>query len=1003
MKIGKRIREGVVLTSFFDDLSRQIDINVPENNYIIFSGDLVAAGANKKQYDNFQLYFNNQLNKLRINKEQRICVPGNHDTSDKFIEERYVDHEGVVCQNLKEKNFNDYIQTAPNIFSEKFSNYKNFENEFAKYTTIKTSLSGTGWNLNDDIAVYQLNTAICTSCGYENTNDRERLAIDTRSINKWVSECGAKNKILIMHHPISWLTSWAQTELMQLLQKSFSLCLTGHSHNQTVFHSINEGSSLVECSAPPLFTNKHDDLGYSLISISNDGVLDIRYRQWTKNKNFVTGVSFSNTDNGTIVITKSTNNYDHAYQAIVSNLLTERFNNSLRSYSSQPIIWVEPILGKNSGLSGLENKSKDNDVDLDHFISTPKSAIIKAPPQFGLTCLAYYIAKEAWVKKSFFWLYIDFKAVKSINKLTRIIDEELDRIGNKNQQIHGVILDSWMRGERDSAKILQTLEVLYPDIPILVMQTVEDSTFNIEVNAELLNSDFDIFYLLSLSRGHIRKVVSAYNNERQIGDEDIIVEKVTSDLDVLNIHRTPLNCITLLKVSETYFDESPVNRTKMLEMVLFLLFNVEEIPTYKTKPDLKDCEFVLGCFCEKIIRGCKNSFTRDEFIGELESFCQERLIDLEISVVFDVMLSNQIIIKRENQYSFRFTYWIFYFAAQRMHHDQVFADYILQDQRYVSYPEIIEFYTGIDRRREDALRILNKDLHDICAKVNEKVGLPDGMNPFRFLKWIPTADSIEKMKEDITENVLNSNLPKTVKDQHADRNFDQSKPYKQDLDKILDEYSLILLMRCTIACSRALRNCDYVDPKVKQEMLKGILNSWEQLSKVFFAITPLLAVKGSAQFLGAMITLCGDFGSSIEDRITGILQQIPYNVVNMYHSDIYSSKMGPLIFAQIDEVSNQLIKYELIMLLIYKRPRKWRKIVEQYIISLPIDSFFLCDIIDKLTAEYKYSFSTMDDMRDMIFLIKTGFAKHKFKVKKPTLDKVKKLKFNLSKDGDNEI
>lgn len=108
---------------------------------------------------------------------------------------------------------------------------------------------------------------------------------------------------------------------------------------------------------------------------------------------------------------------------------------------------------------------------------------------------------------------------------------------------------------------------------------------------------FNVLHLLALPRTQIRKVVCEYNKSKDIGEEDIVLSKVVTDLDTLNIHRTPLNCITLLKVSEKHFDESPVNRTNMLEMVLFVLFNLEGIPTYKTKPDLKDCEYVLGCFC----------------------------------------------------------------------------------------------------------------------------------------------------------------------------------------------------------------------------------------------------------------------------------------------------------------------------------------------------------------------------------------------------------------------
>lgn len=54
--------------------------------------------------------------------------------------------------------------------------------------------------------------------------------------------------------------------------------------------------------------------------------------------------------------------------------------------------------------------------------------------------------------------------------------------------------------------------------------------------------------------------------------------------------------------------------------------------------------------------------------------------------------------------------WLYYFAAHRMHHDPTFAAFILSDRRYAAYPELIEFYAGIDRRRSDAVACMTTDL-----------------------------------------------------------------------------------------------------------------------------------------------------------------------------------------------------------------------------------------------------------------------------------------------------
>ncbi|MCB9502591.1 MAG: metallophosphoesterase [Deferribacteres bacterium] len=982
--------QGIVLNAFFKDLQKQFTPYDNSQIYLIFSGDFVQAGENKDLYMKFFDLFDMELNRIGISFNQRICVPGNHDVSQKYIENKYVEHEAVIAHNLSEIDFNNYIHNSPKIFTKKFFNYIDFEKRYAKFGISDSILIGKGWDVDENIGVYCLNTALFSSGGYKDINDKNRLVVETRNLNKWLFGTKTKIKILVMHHPLEWLNEWSQKELRKLIQSNFQLSLSGHVHDQSVFHSLNENSMLVECSAPPLLTNKCDNLGYSYITIDGARILDIQYRQWTKNHNFVTGVNFSNTDDGKVIINSSDiGTEDHRQD--ISEYLISRKNEALRSFSSQPIVWVEPVLSRTNYVSINNGDNSERYIDLSDFLLNPKSTIIKAPPQFGLTCLAYHIALKSWELNKFLWIYLDAKAIKSVLHLEKVIKRELKLLSVQIKDVHGIILDSWTNLEKDSLRLIKTLSDSYLNLPIIIMHTIDDSKFMKESPTETISRDFEVLFLMPLTRGHIRKVISAYNSERYIGDEDKIMMKVVTDLEVLNIHHTPLNCITLLKVSEKYFDESPVNRTKLLEMVLFLLFNTDEIPTYKTKPDLKDCEYILGKFCENLIKERRNYFSREEFSQELHVFCSEKLIDIEVDVVFDILYTNNIIISRDSQYSFRFAYWIYYFAAQRMHHDADFANYIMHEKNYAAYPEIIEFYTGIDRRRDDALNILILDIRKVCDEVYQKVGLKDGMNPFQFLKWSSSTENFEKMQVEIKENVLNSNLPTAVKDRHADISYDYSKPFDQGIHKILYEYSLLVLIQMIKASSRALRNSDYVNPTTKRELLTEIMRSSEQLSKVLFALTPLLASNSNAVFEGIHFMLHGNFGDTLDIRIKKILQSIPYNVVNIYNNDLFSPKIGPLLFEQIENETNELKKHELILMLIYNRPKNWKVHVKKYAESVPSNSFYLFNVLQTLTSEYSYSFASPVELNDMKFLIKMIFAKKQYGINKPRADKIIKI------------
>lgn len=981
--------QGLVLRGFFEDLAEQMKRLNSADVFVAFSGDLVQEGGLTELYKRFLEQFDAELIKLKIPRSQRICVPGNHDVDRKAIQARWVEHEGIVQQNLDERGFNDYLETPNCLLNEKFSNYLAFEPQFADYGITTGALAGAGWKISDGLGVYCLNTALCSSGGLNEIDDRERLAIGTRDIHKWILESQHSTRILIMHHPIESLPGWARKELETILRKHFSLCLSGHVHDQSIYHSVHNDTALIKCSAPPLMTSKAEKLGYSIISIGAEGVLDIQYRQWTRYHSFVSGVDFSDTDDGKVVVQRE---LDRDPVDPITQTLTDKLNQALCSYSSQPILWVEPVLSRTNEISKNADENSDNSVNLAELIAEPTSMVIQAPPQFGLTCLAHYVIKRAWTEHSTRWIYLNASLVKP-NAAGKAIKKALKSVCLEIDDVACVVLDQWTNSEKHSLKLLNDLEKLFSSVPIIVMQTIDGTMFASQSICESRERKFDRLHLLALPRERIRRVVSAYNATHQIGhDDDTILTKVVADMTSLNIHRTPLNCLTLLKVSEKYFDESPVNRTKMLEMVLFILFNFDSIPTYKSRPDLKDCEYVLGRYCEEMLRTSKYYFSRDDFLNKLEQFCTEKLIDLEVDVVFDVLYQNSIIVKRDTQYAFRFSYWIFYFAAQRMHGDSSFAAYIFDQQKYLSYPELIEFYTGIDRSRADALKMLTDDLRKACDLVEAKVGLPDNMNPLKHAKWTPTDEEIGQMRTEVSENVLKSGLPDSVKDRHADKLYDQTKPYNQSvLDDVLRDYSFLVLFQNIRACARALRNSDYVQPEYKREALLQIMRSMDQLTKLVIAMAPVLATKRRVLIEGINITLNDDFSNDLERCNLEIIQVAPLNTITQFKDDLYSGKMGPLLFDYLENEDNELKKHALILLLILGRPRDWKKIVEKYVVSKAKDSWYLMDVVNVLRNEYQYSFVSPSVLAEIGYLIKMVFAKHELGSKKPGPHEIVKI------------
>ncbi|MGE8428002.1 MAG: hypothetical protein ACN6O7_09005 [Sphingobacterium sp.] len=674
-------------------------------------------------------------------------------------------------------------------------------------------------------------------------------------------------------------------------------------------------------------------------------------------------------------------------------IFKKKFNDSLKGFDDQPQVWIEPVISRSNEISQNPDENFGQRVLIEEILLSDKSYVINAPSQFGLTTLSHYLVQEAWENDEL-WIYLDNSKTKP-HTIKNAIRNEVTSLDQEITSVKCVLFDSFNSNDRLSIKKLKTLVDANSDLRFIILNTAEERLYlpkdrnDAETEEDLeIEKDFDQLHLIALPRNQIRNLINQYNTVRRISDEDKLLNKVTKDLECLNLHRTPYNIVTLLKVSEKYFDDSPVNRTKMIEMILFVLFDFGEIPRYKTKPDLKDCEYVLGRYCELLLKNEKYIFKKDEFITELKSFCKEKYIDLDIEVVFEVLNNNSIIIQENDHYRFKSSFWIYYFGAKRMHHEQDFKNYIFTSKKYSAYPEIIEFYTGIDRNRDDALEILLKDIVDTKGIVEAKLGIDADINPLANATWKPNEKEIEKLQEEIGENVLTSNLPDSVKDQYIDKSYNQIKPYNQTIQKIFEEFSLYNLMQQIRASSTALRNSDYANPELKKELIREIYQCWNQLLKVLFAISPIMAAKGKATFEGANFELVGDFGNSFEERLTKILQVLPTNVVGYFQDELYSPKIAPLLYDTFEKEENELLKHHQALVFIFKRPNGWKTMIENYIVSINKNSYYLYDIVNTLRSRYRFDFANKEEVSDIKYLTKLGLAKHEFGGRKPGIRQI---------------
>lgn len=691
-----------------------------------------------------------------------------------------------------------------------------------------------------------------------------------------------------------------------------------------------------------------------------------------------------------VFATYNQTNIDYSIKKHISDLLEKKLKDSLLLFNNQPITLIDRLLCKSEDMSSSFVDCVRKSVHIRDFLSSESSCIIKAPPQFGLTCLAHAIQKELWDVWGKASLYIDLDSFK-FRKYKAIFETE--KAFFENIDFSHAIIDSWSVNKTGISNLIDVIENEYPNITIIIMQTEIDSIDIICPPQFISNKSFLSYHLLPLPKSDVRLAVQKYK-PLLCADEDIVLNKLVTDMEALNMHRTPMNCWTLLKVAENNFDKNPVNRTQMLELVLFTIFNLSEIPSYKTKPDSKDCEHVLGYFCERLLRNDNIHFSRKSFEDDVQKFCKSKLIELDITLLWNILYDNKIIIEQQDSlFRFKSSFWVYFFAAKRMENDSEFKAFILSEKKYSRYPEIIEFYTGINRDKTDILELLSKDLQSTRNEMIVKLGFPvHGFNPLNQLKWNPKESDIERMKSKLSNDIVHSSAPKQIKDQHADNTYNHLTPYNQDLHKFLEESYFIVFVYQLRSLSRALRNSDYSSAKVRARVFSEIINSWSDIAKVLFMLAPILAQFGKASFGGYGFYLSHSFNRfHASQLLLAIICATPYNVLRLVKDDIASDRLEPLISFYLQDKRSDLSEHFIALYLVNQRPTHWNEEIKKYISRLDKNSFYLGSLFRTMQYTYQFDYMTSEDEKYMKTLIKSCLVKFNTSIQSPTIGQTSKI------------
>ncbi len=1010
--VDKQENEGLVLSKFIIDVEEQVKKLHYDDIYVFISGDLVFA-ASKDSYDKFDKTIIKELIKiLGIDRTHFIISPGNHDLKQDYIgdvEEAYL----PIFQAKKEgEKFNDLIR-KPALSSTLFGKFDDFNAYMRDIMGVNNySLTHNRYDINDIWSVHCLNSAILSCGGYNKIEDDGHLGVDTRGLYEMLKNDQHPKKILMMHHPEYYCMDWVKHELRKLYGVEYALILSGHTHDQDIYCQ-NDKNGFIRLEAPQLFSNIYDNyLGYNFIEINDDKIVRVIYREWLEKKNkFRAGSAFTDEEDGIVTFVEQSENESVPSSKMMLTedkvliLLQAKLNQKMLVYNDQPIVWVPRLLSPKR--VDQMNKIKEEEMFTEEdLLQNPRDIMILSPAQYGLTCYGIHFLITAWQHYRQFGLFVAGEVLKK-HKIEGFLNTQLQEAGKDVNDVKWIVVDEWIVSKKDSKSFINLFQNKFPCAKIVLMSPRIERYFKDNPDISIREEGFECLYMSPLKREGVRNIVQAFNSQNYIEEEDRVLKRVDDDIRDFNMHRTPLNCITLLEVfNNTSFKDNPVNRTEVLEKVLRIIFDNHKIPSYRSSvPDMKDCQFVLGYFCKQLILHDTETFTEEKFKSIITNFCNENGITLDISYLFEILVSNQILSKYGDMYCFRFTYWVYYFVAMQMHNnDEELKHYIIDQKNYIHYPEVLEFYTGKDRLRKDAVDFMCEDLKKATESVRVKVGWPEGLNLFDFLKCQQSEIQKERIIQNLESGVKTSNVPSSLKDSFEDATYDPSRPFDQSVKKFLEDYSVNYLMQSIHIASKTFRNSDYVDRQSKDSLLNAILDSWKVTVQILWTITKPLSLHGIIGYDDTTFELIDDTkkeNDSLDDKLIRIIVTIPRNIMIHFKNDMYSDKNGKTILQSFERETDKIKKYLLACVIIMERPSGWDRCISQYITQIGQNSYYLGNLKDIMLFIYNFYEIEPRDFNAIKTLIKRAAIKLETGNNNPMPRDLQRVQF-VSEDSQND-
>ena len=878
---------------------------------LVFSGDVVAAGDDDA-YDDASNVLDQIISAANLTREHALVVPGNHDArQSQALKDRHLLSEiDARITNPNDCNGLFFDQRLIQHVGQKFSGFTQFQAKFGPKPTKADAFATLYEFPHLATAFVAINTAVLSTAGHKDLRrDQGHLAFPELAIADAVSLAkDASAKILVGHHPLLMMSEACTGALNTLICKEADAYLFGHMH---VSDPTNLQSAVGECKfiqSGALYMGRGRWNGYCIISIvPGEAIIRIVARKY-HDVRLEFGVASDLNDAGTIFFPTGTEkrwaeipkrpNLAKLEQWRVEVLIPSLVKECRQSLTTHPLssVYVEPEFERDvfvDTAAGRELRNIPDVVSFSEAMAEHGNIIVAAAPESGKTALIRHWAEELsnLNARTPGWsipVILQFANVKSyfggvesaIKRRLTSLPEGIQASDLLKTGLVTVFVDDMKLEESKEKQAISEFIRAYPQCRfILVTSTLFIQGAGI-APAVAVGAEFQTLRIKKLRNSQLLELIEKHGTQDPKA-ADRILNRMVLEANALSVPITPVSGTFLIQIYTEDASKPLINRANLIERYV-------EISLEKFASD----EFLRGTFdfhnkadllsdiSEKMCRTESYEWNELDTLRAIKDYLDRYGLNYRPIELLEYFVDARVLERLDDRIAFRLRAFMEYFAARRMNTDTEFRDYVLAEERYLSFPNEISFYAAVSRRDVHWLNELHsrfkRHSEDVWRNVPEEVRSGTLLEHFK----LPSSDATEAEVLAVERRILDADLTeegrKELLRHEASAEPESKRVHRPKLedpgDAWIEEIGIL---------SSMLKNMELVPNEKKREILEDVLTGWLRFICLSLGMVPALAKERTITLSGVKYEVHFPEGMEIGEIARRLFIHMPVSVLRL--------------------------------------------------------------------------------------------------------------------------